>query len=135
MDDLNSSDIEFEPPPPNPFLNAGKDSILAMREYAIEDRVESKKQAKQLGFVKGTGRTQYLHALWYNRFCSFREHTLRVEYGTFSERVTCLSLVKLTVGPLIVPIWPQTASRSNASLAPLYHTSSPERIKYLHIAG
>ena len=77
---FNSSDIEFDEPPPNPFSGAGKASIDAIIAHAFEDRIESKKISKQLTFVKGRPGTQYRNTLWYQRFQSFREHSLRVRY-------------------------------------------------------
>jgi hypothetical protein len=78
-DNFNSSDIEFEEPTPNPFAGAGKASIDAIIANAMEDRIASKQFSKQLTFSKGRPGTQYRNALWYNRFESFREHSLRVK--------------------------------------------------------
>lgn len=80
MEDLHSSDIEFEPPPPNPFHQAGQASIVQMLDHAFEDRIASKRTTKQLTFVKGAPSTQYIHALWGNRFNHFRQHTLNKRY-------------------------------------------------------
>ncbi|KAF4631385.1 hypothetical protein G7Y89_g6747 [Cudoniella acicularis] len=77
-DVFNSSDIEFDAPPPNPFAGAGKASIEAIIEHALTDRIDSKKFSKQLTFTKGRPGTQYRNALWYNRFQSFRVSALRV---------------------------------------------------------
>ncbi|UPX16703.1 uncharacterized protein EKO05_0007091 [Ascochyta rabiei] len=76
MEDLDSSDIEFDAPPRNPFHNAGKASVMAMLDHALDDRIASKRQVKQLTFAKGTPNTQYIHALWWNRFAEFRLNTL-----------------------------------------------------------
>jgi hypothetical protein len=81
MGDFHSSDVEFDPAPRNPFNEAGRASIVKMLDHALEDRLASKKKAKQLGFVKGTPSTQYIHALWWNRFSEFRKNTLKKGYG------------------------------------------------------
>ena len=89
MDDFQSSDIEFDPLPPNPFREAGKASIKKMLDHALEDRIASKKLVKQLTFGKGSPSTQYIHALWWNRFNEFRQNTLNKGYepptGTVSH--------------------------------------------------
>src|SRR5947199_9974754 len=51
--DFNSSDLEFDDGPPNPFANAGRASIQQMLENAVADRIASKKAVKQLVHVKG----------------------------------------------------------------------------------
>jgi hypothetical protein len=81
MEDFNSSDVEFDPPPRNPFHKAGKASVMKMLDHALEDRLASKKKVKQLTFVKGSRSTQYIHALWWNRFTGFRQNTLTKGYG------------------------------------------------------
>jgi hypothetical protein len=81
MDNFNSSDVDFEPPEPEPFQRAGQASILKLLDSAFEDRVASKKKVKQLTNVKGPPTTQYLRSLWWNRFTQFREHTLKKEYA------------------------------------------------------
>lgn len=80
MEDFFSSDIEFEAPPPNPFHKAGQASVIAMLDHALEGRIASKRQVKQLTFVKGTPDTQYIHALWWNRFTEFQQTTLKKGY-------------------------------------------------------
>ena len=64
MEDLDSSDIEFDAPLRNPFHSSGKASVMAMLDHALDDRIASKRQVKQLAFVKGSPGTQYIHALW-----------------------------------------------------------------------
>jgi len=82
-DDLNSSDVEVEEAV-KPFASAGAQSIADLldvsalkfsdsevgpsaksRQRAVEDRLESKKRSKQLGFTYGCRKTQYLNHLWY----------------------------------------------------------------------
>jgi len=101
MDDngiFNSSDIEFDEPPPNPFSGVGKASIDAIIAHAVEDRIESKKISKQLTFVKGRPGTQYRNMLWYQRFQSFREHSLRVRYVNNTRSIA------MNRGPRFSPI-------------------------------
>jgi hypothetical protein len=92
MADFNSSDMEFEPPPQNPFHQAGQASILKLIDHAFEDRVASKRAVKQLTNVKGSPKTQYMRALWWNRFNTFRQHTLNKGYPISLQRVTRSSL-------------------------------------------
>ena len=80
IEDFNSSDIEFEPAPRNPFAEAGKASIEAIISNAVEDRLTSKKTSKQLTNVHGCKKTQYIDTLWYQRFTTFRQHTLKAKY-------------------------------------------------------
>lgn len=81
-EDVNSSDFEFEETPAtnsNLFAQAGKASIEAIINNAVQDRYNSKKISKQLTFVKGSKKTQYINNLWYRRMQAFREHTLKVK--------------------------------------------------------
>ena len=66
QDDFNSSDIEYESTT-NAFAYAGAVSMAEMLQHAVEDRLESKKRAKQLTFVRGSKKTQYINHLWYVR--------------------------------------------------------------------
>jgi hypothetical protein len=91
MDDLNSSDVEFDPPPPNPFHAAGAASVMKMLDHALTDRIASKKKSKQLTFVKGSPSTQYIHVLWWNRLTEFRQNTLNKRYGQRPMCHTCLT--------------------------------------------
>jgi len=63
-DDVNSSDIEYEPTA-NEFAGAGAQSVELMLERAVENRLESKKAAKQLQFVQNSKKTMYINYLWY----------------------------------------------------------------------
>jgi len=80
MDDFQCSDVDFGPPPQNRFHEAGKASIMKMMDHALEDRIASKRQVIELTFVKGSPKTQYIHALWWNRFNEFRHNTLKKAY-------------------------------------------------------
>jgi hypothetical protein len=64
QDDFNSSDIEYESTT-NAFAFAGAQSMEQMLQHAVEDRLESKKRSKQLMFVRGSKKTQYINHLWY----------------------------------------------------------------------
>jgi len=75
-DDFNSSDLEFEARP-DPYANAGMRSIQAIIDHAAEDRIESKKFSKTLTHAQGSPKTEYMTALWMNRFMAFRLHTLK----------------------------------------------------------
>lgn len=76
-DAFNSSDLEFEPAPRNPFYKAGLSSIQAIVESAAEDRISSKKMSKQLAFVEASKKTKYMSNLWHNRFMAFYTTTLK----------------------------------------------------------
>ncbi|KFZ16943.1 hypothetical protein V501_01982 [Pseudogymnoascus sp. VKM F-4519 (FW-2642)] len=78
-DGYNSSDVDFGPPPLNPFANAGKASIEAIIQSATEDRLTSKRFSKNLRFSRGRKTTQYRNDLWFRRFATFRQFTLRVQ--------------------------------------------------------
>lgn len=80
QDRLDSSDWEFDAGPANPFAQAGKASIEAIIQNATRDRFTSKKTSKQLVYVKGSRKTQYVNNLWYERFQAFRQHTLKLKY-------------------------------------------------------
>jgi hypothetical protein len=77
--DLCSSDVEFEPPSPEKYANAGQATIESMKEMAEEDRMSSKKATKQLKFELGQPKQQYQRILWFNRFKGFRAYTLKKE--------------------------------------------------------
>jgi hypothetical protein len=79
-EDFNSSDLEFEAPS-NPFFSAGLASVQAIIDNAAEDRIRSKKVTKTLGLSEASPKTEYLTALWHNRFVTFRSHSLRKRYG------------------------------------------------------
>ena len=82
QENMNSSHFELDDAPTattNPFAQAGKASIEAIIHNAVEDRYNSKKISKQLTFVKGSKKKQYLCNLWYNRLQAFEEHTLKVK--------------------------------------------------------
>jgi hypothetical protein len=78
MDDdtFNSSDLEFEVPA-NPYANAGVKSMQAIIDMSVEDRISSKKTIKTLRLVAANPKTDYINALWYNRFMQFQTHTLK----------------------------------------------------------
>ncbi|KAL2075417.1 hypothetical protein VTL71DRAFT_360 [Oculimacula yallundae] len=99
-DELNSSDMEFEERP-NPFFAAGVESIEAIIEHALEDRMLSKKVSKTLTHAEGSPKTEYITALWMNRFTAFRTHTLRkrpeeVPNGAEIERFLASMISKVT---------------------------------------
>ena len=78
-DGYNSSDEEFEPALPKKYAHAGQQSIDDIISNAFQERVESKKRAKQLTFRSSTRETSAYHqALWMNRFDAFREHALKI---------------------------------------------------------
>jgi hypothetical protein len=78
--DFNSSDIEFEDAP-KPFSYAGNASIREIIDHAFEDRIASKKASKQLTNVKINKKTEYKSVLWYQRFETIREYSLKTEYA------------------------------------------------------
>ncbi|MCJ1384839.1 hypothetical protein MMC17_007957 [Xylographa soralifera] len=103
-EEINSSDIRIGPAPRNSFADARKVAIEAIIDNAVGDRVASKKFSKQLHFTKGRKGTQYRNHLWYQRFESFREFTLRARIteapkGEHIERflVSILDKVKPTM--------------------------------------
>lgn len=121
LDDVfNSSDIEFDAAPANPFSGAGKESIAAIIANATEDRIASKKFSKQLTFVKGRPGTQYRNMLWFNRFETYREHSLRIRYAMESGPVilTCCAPIANQSSHGIVSPRPPMVSRSSASSHP-----------------
>jgi hypothetical protein len=65
-DDFNLSDIEYESLT-NEFAYAGARSMAEMLQHTVEGRLESKKRSKQLTFVCGSKKTQYINHLWYVR--------------------------------------------------------------------
>ncbi|CAK1367757.1 unnamed protein product [Cercospora beticola] len=70
-----SSDLEFSSPPKAAVR--GQQSIDALLETALTDRVESKKLYKTLSFASvGAPGTQVMRELWISRFNAFRTHTL-----------------------------------------------------------
>lgn len=69
-DDFNSSDLEFEAPA-NPYSRAVADIIDAIIISAAGDRISSKKTSKTLTLHESSPKTEYLTALWYNRFTAF----------------------------------------------------------------
>lgn len=75
-EEYDSSDLEFDAPS-NPFFSAGLASIEAIIDYSAEDRIRSKKLTKTLGFSEASPKTEYMTALWYNRFVAFRLHSLK----------------------------------------------------------
>lgn len=70
-EEFDSSDIDFEAPPANPFSQAGKASIEAIIDNATASRVMSKKFSKQLSFSNGRKETQYRNQLWFRRYEGF----------------------------------------------------------------
>lgn len=78
-DDFNSSDVEFEDAPQAPFSRAGHASIAEIIDHAFEDRIASKKASKQLINRKVNDKTGYKSTLWYRRFETVREHTLKTK--------------------------------------------------------
>jgi hypothetical protein len=83
MDDdpFNSSDLEFEAPV-NPYANAGVKSMQAIIDMSVKDRISSKKTVKTLRMVAANPKTDYIIALWYNRFTHFQTHTLKQRLDT-----------------------------------------------------
>jgi hypothetical protein len=78
MDDVNSSDVEFEPPEVDKQLStAGQASIDQIIANATSDRLTSKRRLKQLEFGSGAPDTRYKQSLWVRRFNAFRQHTLK----------------------------------------------------------
>ena len=75
----DSSDIEYTRPVYS-FQRAGQDSIKAMMSTAVQDRMSSKRSAKELSYVRGSRKTQYQNHLWYARLQAYRQHILKVKY-------------------------------------------------------
>lgn len=75
--DFNSSDVEFAPASPKLPTHLGKKSIEKIIEDAGEDRLTSKRTAKQLAFGHGAIGTRLMQSLWVQRFEAFRKHTLK----------------------------------------------------------
>ncbi|KAL2068445.1 hypothetical protein VTL71DRAFT_16543 [Oculimacula yallundae] len=63
---FNSSDIEFSLTPQR-FSNTGTNSIALIRETMSEDRIASKKRARNLTDIRGAPATQYSRSLSLNR--------------------------------------------------------------------
>ena len=61
-DDFNSSDIEFDLPPPDRYTLAGAHSVDAILNNASTLRIESKKAVKQLQSVNGAPITRIQRA-------------------------------------------------------------------------
>ncbi|RDL39906.1 uncharacterized protein BP5553_04246 [Venustampulla echinocandica] len=80
-DDLNSSDIEFEPVVVKGRRKRGQQSIQEIIEHADEDRISSKKAIKSLEFGRGAPRTIENAQRWMQRFNAFRQNTLRKSIG------------------------------------------------------
>ena len=83
MDNLNSSDFEFDEPiqkRPNTF--PGQQSIQQIVERAQEDRYKSKRTAKQMQYGTGAPGTRYLQSLWAARFEAFRKNVLNQDIET-----------------------------------------------------
>jgi hypothetical protein len=76
-DDLNSSDIEFEPAPSKGRSNLGKQSIEDIIAHAAEDRISSKKSIKTLQFGSGSPGNIQNTLRWVKRFNAFRQYALR----------------------------------------------------------
>lgn len=106
---FNSSDVEMSPQAPTRFSNAGKASIDAIIDSAMQDRISSKKRTRELTFSLGTPGVQYNNSLWSNRFQAFREETLGEDVtvapsGTSMERFLTAIVEKLhTRSPVGVP--------------------------------
>ena len=82
MDDgsdiLNSSDMEFEPEPSKRSnRHPGQASIDQIIQAASEDRLTSKRTAKQLEFGRGAPGTRAKQELWVARFNAYRQYTLK----------------------------------------------------------
>ncbi|KAL8930231.1 MAG: hypothetical protein Q9208_000848 [Pyrenodesmia sp. 3 TL-2023] len=79
-DDFNSSDLELgdvdEAVPANRWANTGKASVDKILDSKLEDRVQTKKSSKQLGYANVNLKSEANVCLWINRVQSFREHTL-----------------------------------------------------------
>lgn len=74
-DDFNSSYIEFTPPLPSRYANAGRKSIEEMIKHAEEDRVQLKARDARLEKEK----IEPDPDTWYGRFTVFRTVTLQQE--------------------------------------------------------
>ncbi|TPX13777.1 uncharacterized protein E0L32_005721 [Thyridium curvatum] len=74
-DDFQSSDLEIDDEPEH-FASAGSRSIETMLNTAFEARCQSKIGSKKLKYTAKAPGTQYLSALWANRFQLFRESSL-----------------------------------------------------------
>ena len=79
MEHWNSDDLVFSPNPSSKKkrAGAGEKSIQEMLITAVDDRIASKREVKQLEFGRGAPGTQSAQSLWVRRFESFREHTLQ----------------------------------------------------------
>jgi hypothetical protein len=122
---FNSSDLEFEPAPANPFSNAGKASIQAIIEHATADGVTSKNFSKQLQFTKGRPGTQYRNTLWFRRFESFREQSLKSQ--------VCLSRINEVTVTDIRP-WRNRWIASKLRLLRLRHASVIDLVEWSAIS-
>lgn len=76
-DDINSSDMEFGPPPTTKAFPRGQASIAQIIENASNDRISSKKTVKELQFGAGAPKTLQAQQLWVQRFEAFRIHSLK----------------------------------------------------------
>ena len=79
---FNSSDVEVTPPRPSHFDHAGQMSINKILDNAMQDRVSSKKEVKNLKFTLGRPLVQYQHALWMRRLQAFRTEALGADLAT-----------------------------------------------------
>ncbi|KFY73077.1 hypothetical protein V499_06833 [Pseudogymnoascus sp. VKM F-103] len=61
---------------PNPFFVTGTSSIQAIMNHSFGDRIKLKKVSKTLTNAEGSRKTEYLLALWMNRFVAFQLHSL-----------------------------------------------------------
>ena len=78
-DDFNSSDLEPDPVPDNPFAHLGKRSLEQMSENTLNDRINSKRAVRNLKQNAGTLSAQYHQELVWNRFQGFYANTLKKE--------------------------------------------------------
>ena len=76
-DDFNSSDIEFDLPPPDRYTLAGSHSVDAILNNASTLRTESKKAVKQLQSVNGAPITRIQRARWANAWDAFYSGALK----------------------------------------------------------
>lgn len=85
LDEYDSSDDDFGPPPVDPWAHLGQESIECMLDHAFEDRAASKKNVKHLLQVVGSPKAQMNRAIVWNRFTSFYTITLKRKLVVFTQ--------------------------------------------------
>jgi len=78
-DNFNSSDIEF-PEEVDRYTHYGAQSVQSMLNNTFDNRIDSKRQSKQLKNIAHAPGVQKQEALWRNRFRAFRLSVLQQEY-------------------------------------------------------